>query len=76
MRRRVPAACNERRSICDSYNLADPPAMAASTLTGVASPARRAAILIALGAVALVAIGGSLAIGSIDIGLSAIIQLS
>jgi len=63
-----------RRSIGDSCNLPDPPAMAASSLTGIATPARRAAILIALGAAAVLAIGASLAIGSIDVAPSAIFR--
>ena len=48
--------------------------MSAPPLPGLATPARRAAILIALAAAALVVLGASLAIGSIDVGVSAILH--
>ena len=48
--------------------------MSAPPLPGIATPARRAAILIALAIAALVALGASLAVGSIDVGASAIVR--
>ena len=48
--------------------------MSAPPLPGIATPARRAAILIALAIAALVALGASLAVGSIDVGVSAIVR--
>jgi len=43
-------------------------------LPGLATPARRAAILLALAVAALAALGASLAVGSIDVGWSAIVR--
>ena len=48
--------------------------MPARPLPGLVTPARRAAILLALAAVALIALGASLAVGSIDVGVSAIVR--
>ena len=48
--------------------------MPAPSLPGLATPARRAAILLALAAAALIALGASLAVGSIDVGTSAIVR--
>ena len=49
-------------------------AMSAPPLPGLATPARRVAILAALAAAALLALGASLAVGSIDVGASAIVR--
>jgi iron complex transport system permease protein len=48
--------------------------MSAPPLPGLATPARRAAILLALSAAALAALVASLAVGSIDVGASAIVR--
>ena len=48
--------------------------MSASPLAGFVTPARRAAILASLAAAALLALGASLAVGSIDVGPAAILR--
>jgi iron complex transport system permease protein len=48
--------------------------MSAPPLPGLATPARRAAVLATLAAAALLALGASLAVGSIDVSASAIVR--
>jgi iron complex transport system permease protein len=48
--------------------------MSAPSLPGLATPARRLAILVALAAAALLALGAALAVGSIDVGATAIFR--